>query len=191
MLKFEKIHGATERNDGLMKIGWKTEKHLVSYGLYTDDEDMSGDGTGASGGIMAASEDAEDDTQAKTGWQWQCLTMGKPALADIREAIHGLIDAQTDYNIENKCTWNGISVYLSEENQRNFKAVYDLSVQLNGQTLPQKFKLGEDADGKAQYYTFEDMDTFTSFYTTCVSHIQTCLEAGWTEKDSIDWSKYE
>lgn len=159
---FFKVYGADKRQDQLLELS-KT-KYLLIWGYGVDNEQ---------------------------GYNWRKYYDHQPSKKEMCEDIHTLIDQQTDAKILCGCTWNGFSVYLSEENQRNFKAVYDLSVQQNGQTLPQKFKLGEDADGKAQYYTFEDMDTFTSFYTTCVSHIQTCLEAGWTEKDSIDWSKYE
>lgn len=154
--------GADQRQDQLLRISDK--KYLLIWGYFTDGEQ---------------------------GYNWRKYYGHKPSVAELREDIHTLIDKQTDEKILTGCKWNDISVYLSEENQRNFKAAYDLAVQLSGQTLPLKFKLGEDADGDAQYYTFEDMDTFTSFYTTCISHIQTCLTEGWTEKDGIDWSKYE
>lgn len=155
--------GADQRQDQLLRISAK--KYLLIWGYDTD-------GNGQ-------------------GYNWRKYYNHKPTISDLRKDIHALIDKQTDGKILTGCKWNGMSVYLSEENQRNFKAAYDLAVQLNGQTLPLMFKLGEDADGTAQYYTFEDMDTFTSFYTTCIAHIQTCLQDGWTEKDSIDWSKYE
>ena len=155
--------GADQRQDQLLRISAK--KYLLIWGYCAD-------GNGQ-------------------GYNWRKYYNHKPTTSDLRKDIHALIDKQTDGKILTGCQWNDMSVYLSEENQRNFKAAYDLAVQLNGQTLPLMFKLGEDADGTAQYYTFEDMDTFTSFYTTCIAHIQTCLQDGWTEKDSIDWSKYE
>ena len=40
-------------------------------------------------------------------------------------------------------TWNDIPVWLSTENQLNFKSVYDMAVQAAGASLPVEFKLGE------------------------------------------------
>ncbi len=159
---FYKCYGATERQDRLVEIG--KDNYLLLYGH------------------------GEEDGQ---GYEWRKYYDHRPALSEVREDIHRLIDRQTDEKIESGCRWQGMQVWLSEENQRNYKAAYDLAVQLQGQTLPLKFKLGEDADGEAQYYTFEDMTTFTDFYTTCIGHIQQCLQAGWEEKDSMDWAAYE
>ena len=41
-----------------------------------------------------------------------------------------------------------------------------------------------------QYYTFNDLNKFTDFYTSCINFINDTLQEGWHKKDSIDWSKY-
>lgn len=41
------------------------------------------------------------------------------------------------------------------------------------------------------YYTFEDIETFTDFYTKAIAFINQCLNEGWNKKDNIDWSEYE
>ena len=155
--EFYKCYGAEQAQNRLIEIG--KDNWLLIYGYGTEDGQ---------------------------GYNWRKYYDHEPADKEMREDIHALIDEQTDYEIANGCEWNGMRVYLSEENQRNFKAAYDLAVQMSGQTLPLKFKLGEDAEGNAQYYTFEAMETLASFYTTCIGHIQTCLNAGWQSKDDVE-----
>ena len=47
-------------------------------------------------------------------------------------------------------------VWLSTENQYNYKAAYDLAVQTGGETLPVTFKFGSDE--QPEYHTFEKLD---------------------------------
>ena len=112
-------------------------------------------------------------------------------LDDIKEAILSDINAQTDEKILKGFVWEDKPVWLSSENQFNFKAAYDLAVQTKGKSLPVKFKLGETAEGEPVYHTFEEMSEFTDFYTKAIAFINTCLNEGWERKDSIDWSEYD
>ena len=113
-----------------------------------------------------------------------------PSVEQIKDAIIADINSQTDEKILTGFVWNDIPVWLSSENQFNFKAAYDLAVQTQGASLPMKFKLGEDAEGTPIYYTFEDIAEFTDFYTKAVRYINQCLDEGWQKKDNIDWSEY-
>ena len=62
-----------------------------------------------------------------------------------------------------------------------------MAVQTGGTTLPIKFKLGE-TDGMPNYYVFEDMATFTDFYTKALAFIIETLNIGWVEKDAAkEW----
>ncbi len=119
-------------------------------------------------------------------------------LKDVRDAIINDIDASTEEKIISGFVWNGLPVWLSNENQFNFKAAYDLAVQLKGSTLPITFKLGESPSAAEEgsgnnpvYFTFEDMQTFKDFYTKSVTYINQCLIDGWKEKDDMDWGPYE
>lgn len=112
-------------------------------------------------------------------------------LQDIKEAIIADINSQTEEKILTGFVWQEKPVWLSSENQFNFKAAYDLAVQTQGQSLPMKFKLGENAEGEPVYHTFEDMTEFTDFYTQAIAFINQCLNEGWERKDSIDWTVYE
>lgn len=116
---------------------------------------------------------------------------GQIGFDEIKEAILADINAQTDEKILSGFIWNDKPVWLSSENQFNFKAAYDLAVQTQGQNLPVKFKLGENEEGEPVYHTFEDMTEFTDFYTKAIAFINQCLNEGWERKDAIDWSDYE
>ena len=80
-------------------------------------------------------------------------------------------------------------IWLSSENQFNYKTAYDLAVQTNGASLPIKFKFGTDES--PVYYTFESLEDFSDFYMSAVAHVNTVLNEGWEKKDSIDWEVYK
>ena len=118
------------------------------------------------------------------------------SLADVKAAIIADINKRTDEKIISGFVWtpeggDPIPVWLSTENQFNFKSAYDLAVQKNGATLPVTFKMGEDAEGTPVYHTFETMEDADDFYIKAVAFINQTLAAGWDEKDGMDWTPYE
>ena len=160
--EFYKV-GAEKRQDQVINIGVKN--YLLIYGYGTDEDG--------------------------NGYNFRKNYDHKPTKTELKEDITQLIDGITDSKILQGFRWNEVSVYLSTENQMNFKAAFDLNMQTGGLMLPVKFKLGEDAEGNAVYHTFENMEDFTNFYTSAVSYINQCLNEGWAEKDSLDMSSYE
>lgn len=114
----------------------------------------------------------------------------KPSIDEIKSLIVGWYNSQINDRILSGFVWNDIPVWLSAENQSNFKAVYDLAFQTNGGNLPVRFKLGEDSESKPLYYTFEKMETLTDFYTKTVRYIQDTLSEGWELKDSFNPEDY-
>ena len=159
---FDKIFGAQKRQDGLTKIGRKKYEARFGYGV-----DSSGN-----------------------GYNYVEQYRGeKPTLEYLKKQILAIVDANTDNAILQGYTYNGKKVWLSSENQFNYKAAYDLAVQTNGGNLPVKVKLGDTGD--TTYVTFEKLEDFKAFYVGAMDHIQKCLQEGWTEKDSIDWKAYE
>lgn len=160
--EFYKV-GAEKRQDQVIKIGVKNYLLIFGYGI---DEDGN-------------------------GYNMRKNYDHKPTKTELKEDITQLIDGITDSKILQGFRWNEVSVYLSTENQMNFKAAFDLNMQTGGLMLPVKFKLGEDTEGNAVYHTFENMDDFTDFYTSAVSYINQCLNEGWAEKDSLDMLSYE
>ena len=82
----------------------------------------------------------------------------------------------------------GMQIWLSQENQFNYKAFYDFAVQTNGSNLPITIKTGDNSN--ISYYTFNTIDEFRNFYTEMLSFIQTTVQDGWAKKDNINFSEY-
>lgn len=150
----EKVYGTEERHDSL--IVYKTGRAVLIYG-YGEEDGM--------------------------GYDYRHTFDHKPTAAEVFDVITNHVNGLTDQKILSGYQWNGYNVWLSAENQFNFKAAYDVAVQTGGATLPVKFKIGE-TDGKANYFVFENMDTFADFYTKALAHIIETLDAGWHEKDA-------
>lgn len=160
----EKVYGSPKRQDGLYKVG--RNKYELIYGF---------------------GKDREDD---ETGWNYRQRFDHRPTLDEIKGIIETQINSDTEAKILTQFSWNGKPVWLSQENQMNFKAAYDITVQTNGATLPIKFKLGEDEDGPV-YHTFTKIEPFSDFILKAFTFVNTTLNEGWKEKDSVDYSVFE
>lgn len=152
--------GAERRQDGLTRLSDTNYLLIFGYG--------------------------EEDGQ---GYNWRKYYDHLPTASELRADIEAIINGETDRKILTGMVWNGKPVYLSQENQMNFKATYDLAVQNNGSVLPVKFKLGEDADGKPVYHTFNKVEPMSDFITKCVAHINTAARDGWDAKDAVDYDQ--
>lgn len=158
--EFFKVYGAQERQDQLKKLS--ANNYFLIFGF------------------------GEENGQ---GYNWCRYYDHLPTASELRADIDGLINAITDSNILTSMTWNSKPVYLSAENQMNFKATHDLALQTNGAVLPVKFKLGENADGKPVYHTFTKVEPLTDFIIKCFTHINAATNEGWAEKDAVDYDK--
>lgn len=112
----------------------------------------------------------------------------RPSLKEIQDIIYTWYNKQTDQAILNGFRWKDMPVWLSTENQFNYKAAYDLAVQTSGLSLPVKFKFGTPEH--PVYYTFTSLADFSDFYVQAMSYINATLDQGWTNKDNIIWDKY-
>lgn len=112
----------------------------------------------------------------------------KPTLEQIKDLILEYYNKEVDNKILYGFSWNDMPVWLSSENQFNYKAAYDLAVQTQGQSLPVTFKFG--SKDEPIYHTFTDMEEFTQFYVSAINFINRTLEEGWVKKDNINWSNY-
>lgn len=162
--QFFKIYGAKERQDGVLKLSEK--KYVIYFGFGKDSED------------------------AESGYNWRKDYDHIPTIAEIKADIEALVNSQTDTTILTGFSWNGKPVYLSTENQFNFKAAYDLAFQSNGANLPIKFKLGENEDGTPVYHTFTKTEVLADFMMKVFTFINDTLKDGWALKDSVDYSVY-
>lgn len=114
--------------------------------------------------------------------------LGKPSGEIIRIVILGWYNEQIDREILSGFVYEGMPVWLSSENQFNYKAAYDLAVQTAGATLPVVFKFGTDTE--PVYREFATLEDLTDFYTKAMQHIQNTLADGWKKKDVFDLSLY-
>ena len=158
----EKIYGAVSAQNSLTKVGRNEYEIIFGYGV-----DENG------------------------GYNWRKRYDHKPTIAEIRMDVEKQINEETDGKILSGFEWNGIKVWLSLENQINFKAAYDLAVQTDGETLPKKLKLGEDGEGKPIYHVFESVSEFSEFFKLAVSYIEETIQRGWDEKDGVNYGDYE
>lgn len=113
----------------------------------------------------------------------------KPTIEEVKATITEWYNERVDNKIRSGFVWDGMAVWLSTENQFNYKAAYDLAVQTNGATLPVTFKFGTDEE--PTYKDFETLDELADFYTKAMAYVQSVLADGWETKDNIDWTKYE
>lgn len=120
---------------------------------------------------------------------WEAEFDHKPTEAEIKTTVVGSINDETDSSILSGFTYDSALVWLSQENQFNYKAAYDLAVQTDGKTLPVTFKFG--TDDVPVYHEFDTLDELADFYTKAMQHIQDTLAAGWKRKDSFSVSDYK
>ena len=86
---------------------------------------------------------------------------------------------EADNKIAGGMIWNGYNVWLSMENQFNFKAVFDLAQQ-GMPVLPVTFKFGDE------FHEFTTLEELTKFYLASVKWAQTCLGECWQNKAMIE-----
>lgn len=157
----EKIYGIEKRNDKIVRF--TTGKVILFWGFFNE----------------------IDKNNNIIHYQYQHTFYTNPSNKDIVKFLIDFIDENTNNKILTGYVWKNINVYLSTENQFNFKAAYDLAIQTEGESLPITFKLGEDENNIPQYYTFNDMETFNEFYINAILFIQETLKKGWDEKDLV------
>ena len=128
-------------------------------------------------------------TETNLGTWTEMWLSGKPSIEQVKGIILNSMNKDIDQKILSGFIWKDMSVWLSSENQFNYKAAYDLAVMSQGQSLPVTFKFG--STDSPVYYTFESLEDISDFYVSAITYINTCLAEGWKKKDSIDWSVYE
>lgn len=126
--------------------------------------------------------------EGEVGTWMEKLVRFKPSLEYIKNLILGWYNEQIDERILSGFVWKGMQVWLSSENQFNYKAAYDLAVQTGGVNLPVTFKFG--TMDEPVYHTFTTLEELNGFYLSAMKYINDTLAEGWKEKDAIDWDAY-
>jgi len=112
----------------------------------------------------------------------------KPTIDEVKSVITGYFNEQVSSDIVSTFKYKGNDVWLSQENQFNYKTAYDLAVQSGGTTLPVTFKFG--TDNKPVYYKFSTIKDLSDFYISAMQYVQKSLEKGWKKKDEFDFGLY-
>lgn len=128
-------------------------------------------------------------TETQLGTWTETLVPFKPSLEQLKKLILDAINKEVDEKILSGFVWKDMPVWLSTENQFNYKAAYDLAVMSSGQSLPVMFKFGTTEN--PVYYHFSTLEDISDFYVSAMAYINTTLAEGWQKKDAIDWSVYE
>lgn len=113
----------------------------------------------------------------------------QPSFFEIRELITKWFNIQIDEKILSGFVWHDYPVWLSTENQFNYKAAYDLAIQTKGDTLPVTFKFGSDEE--PVYHEFQTVEDLKDFYLKSVTFVQGVLKQGWLDKDTFDFTPYQ
>lgn len=139
-------------------------------------------------------------------YEWWEITIPKTqinqlTLQNIKNAIIKGIDDRTDEKILCGYPWTvlhgddagkNVKVWLTKENQTNYKAKYDLHYQKpEALTFPTTYKIAEDDDKNAIFEEFENFNELEHFYLGGIAYIEATVQAGWAEKKAIDWAPYE
>lgn len=175
----EKTFGATERHDQLIMFG--TNRAMLIYGY------------------------GEENGQ---GYDFRQVFNHRPTAEEIRDVIIAQIDANTDakiltgykwtvlhgdYNKEESLRHVGetVNVWLTMENQSNYKEAHRLACLDASKVIPVKFKISQDENKKAIYETFETFEELNAFYLGAFAFVKKTLDDGWDEKDAVDVTKFE
>lgn len=111
----------------------------------------------------------------------------KPTLQEIKDIVLGWCNTDIDNRILSGFVWRDIPVWLSMENQFNYKVAYDIAAQSGGEILP-TFKFGTTES--PVYYKFESFEDLKDFYLKAMAYVTQTLANGWAAKGTIDWGAY-
>lgn len=130
-----------------------------------------------------------DEGKSGTGVNYEEVEfMHKPSIDEVKKVIIEWYNKKIDDAILRNFVWNEMPVWLSVENQFNYKGAFDLATQTNGATLPVTFKFG--TDDEPVYHEFSTLEDITDFYIKAVAFKDQVLADGWKAKDSFDFSPY-
>ena len=123
-------------------------------------------------------EEINDLGDTVTKWEEEVFDH-KPVLEEIKVVIEEFYNNCTREKILSGFHWNDQVVWLTTENQLNYKSLYDLQKEAN------TIKVGESS-----YITFNTFAEYKEFYLAAIQFIKDTLAKGWQEKDSFDYTPY-
>lgn len=132
--------------------------------------------------------DEQSHKMSYTELEWK----GEYNVDVLKKIVEKWYNDQCDNEILQGLTFQGNAVWLSLENQFNFKAAYDFAFQNEVLGLEYEspiFKLG--STDVPVYKTFDSFMELTDFIKQCFTHIKVTLDKYWILKDSIDYTQYQ
>jgi hypothetical protein len=112
----------------------------------------------------------------------------KPSLEEFKTDVYECLNQQTQEAIIGGFQWEGMDVWLSEDNQRNYERAYLLAKD-NAEALPYPCKF--EKDGKEEIYSFTTLEDLAAFVNAFHQHITARVTEGWQAKQEFDFSDYE
>lgn len=133
-----------------------------------------------------------DETKIANGYKYQqFLVVGSEAIESIKPTINNYYNEICSDEILKGFKIDSDIVWLSSENQMNYKIHYDFALVNNQNTQefkPIKIKIGDETESK--YHTFESFEEYQKFVFDYTEHIQNTISKYWQIKDAIDWELY-
>ena len=112
----------------------------------------------------------------------------KPTIEEVKEVITQYYNEKANNEIINGFKWNDMNIWLSLENQINYKAIYDL-ININ-ENLVFPLHLKFHKNGEDIIYTFETKDEYLDFYSNQIIYVKDILQTYWDVKSNIDYNNY-
>ena len=129
-----------------------------------------------------------DVTETEDGATWTEHDFDhRPTAEELRTLFYGWVDETVRQRIESGMTYDGSTVWLSQENQMNYMAATLANMNITG-LLSVKVRLGTPE--APVYKTFRSLLSLLDFYRQVQQHIQSCLAEGWAKKDAFDVEPY-
>ena len=122
--------------------------------------------------------------------EWVETILQKDAsFEEIKDIILNYYNSIIKKEIISGFVWKGHKVWLSEENQINYKSLYDLLKDEGKEKINIVLKFGDDIN--IEYYKMTSLKEFKTFYIDYLSYIKETIKNGWEIKDKINWDLYK
>ena len=123
-------------------------------------------------------------------YKWKYfVSNNKISKNEIKDIINAYVNSEVKKSIENKFEWNSMHIYLSLENQIDYKLLFDVTMLQNGKNLPETIKF--KVNGENIFYEIESIEEFKDFIIKMNNHIRTCIKIGNNIKESINYVDYQ
>lgn len=136
-----------------------------------------------------------DATEPLYSYQWHIFDH-RPTHSEVCDFLYGAINDACDEAILTGGSYTTLEdeprtcrLWLNQQNQFNWKALYDMAGRSSGANLPAILKLGI-SDEDAYYYRITTMRQLEHFILSVFKYISSTLATCWDAKQRLDLSPY-